>query len=523
MSDNEALLAELQARQEQARLGGGAARLAKQRASGKLTARERVDYLLDPGSFMEIGLLAHSDVAGEAANTPCDSKITGFGTLAGRKVGVVAFDFTVKASTSSRVAAKKERSITELCAQGGFPLIYLAEAGGARIPDIMGAVGLATYGGTAASDDSFVQALTRQRRFPLVVAIMGEAFGEPTWMAYLADYVVMTKGSCLAVSGPRVLEIATAESVNSEDLGGWEMHATVTGMIDEVADNDQQALDAIRTYLSYMPAHTAQKTPRQPVPSDSGAELPHILDFLPTQSSKTYDMLKILERIVDTNSLYQLKKRFGRSLLTALARLDGEAVGIIASQPRHLGGAIDTDSIDKAVSFVCLCDSYNIPLLFFQDTPGFIVGPQAERKRAPSKIMTFLEALGQATVPKITVLVRKSYGMAFYNLGGTGTGATFIVAWPTAEISFVSEKVGVNVVYSRQLQEASDPQATREYLEQQMRLENSPYSAAGQHLIHDVIEPAQTRNFLIQALALAYNERTQGIGEHRLANWPKKY
>jgi len=520
---HEEILTDLKRRREKARAGGGAARQGKQRAAGKLTARERIEKLLDPGSFSEIGLLAHSDMLGEAENTPTDSKITGFGQIEGRKVGITATDFTVKAATSSRVASKKEFTISQLCEKKGMPYVYLGEAGGARMPDIMGAVGLATFGGTHASDDTFIRALTRPRSYPMVTAILGDAFGGPTWMAYLADFVIMTKGSCLAVSGPRVLEVATAEAVDGESLGGWEMHATITGMIDEVAENDTEAMVIIRRYLSYMPPHSGQKTPRLPIPTGSGTDLANVVDILPEKASKTYDMLQIIERVVDKGSIFQIKKRFGKSLITCLARLNGETVGFIANQPRHLGGAMDTDAMEKAISFLALCDSFNIPLIFFHDTPGFIVGPAAERKRAPTKIMTFLEALAQVTVPKITVIIRKSYGMAFYNMGGTGTGATFSVAWPTAEISFVSEKVGVNVVYRRQIQAAADPEAEREKLEETMRNANSSYELAGQHLIHEVIAPAETRDFLIQSLELAHDERTGGIGEHKLANWPKKY
>lgn len=517
------ILSDLNTRRHKAKAGGGSEKHAKHRAGGKLTARERIDYLLDHGSFNEIGLLAHSDMPGEEENTPADSKVCGFGLIAGRKVGIIATDFTVKAATSSRIGSKKEFTISEICQQKWMPMIYLGEAGGARMPDIMGAVGLATIGGNHAMSDTFVRGLTRQRTYPMIVAILGDAFGEPTWKASLADFVVMTKGACLAVSGPRVLEVATSEIVDPETLGGWDLHTSVTGMVDEVADNDKHALDIIRQYLSYMPAHGGQKTAHAAVPAGSGEHMADILEHLPPKNSKPYDMLKIIETIVDLDSVFQIKRRFGKSMLTCFARVKGETVGFVANQPKHLGGAIDTDAIDKAVNFLCLCDSFNIPLIFLHDTPGFIVGPAAERKRAPAKIITFLEALAQVTVPKITIIIRKSYGMAFYNMGGTGTNVTFTVAWPTAEISFVSEKVGVNVVYGRQIQAAADPAAERERLEETMRNQNSPYALAGLHLIHDVIAPAETRSFLINALELAHDERTGGIGQHRLANWPKKY
>ena len=519
----EETLDDLHRRRAQAQAGGGPARLARHKAAGKLNARERIEKLLDPASFQEIGLLAHSDMPGEASNTPRDSKIAGFGRLAGRKLGVVASDFTVKAGTSSRVASKKEFTVSEMCANKGFPLVYLGEAGGARMPDIMGAVGLATYGGTFADDDTFLRALTRQRTYPMAVGIMGDAFGEPTWMAYLADFLVMTKKACLAVSGPRVLSVATSEELDREELGGWRVHSSITGMVDAVAEDDEETIALIQKFLTYMPSHNGQKPPRQSVPPRSGEGMAAILDDLPLKNSKAYDILPLLNRIVDADSLFQLKSRFGKSIVTALARIGGETVGLIANQPRQLGGALDTDAIDKTVSFLCLCDSFNIPLIFFHDMPGFLVGLEAERKRAATKIMTFLEALAQVSVPKIAIIVRKSYGMAFYNMGGTGTGSTFLAAWPTAEVGFVSEKVGVNVVYSPQIQAAADPVAERERLETEMRRENSPYALAGRYLIHDVIAPSETRDYLINALEIAHDERTNGVGQHRLANWPKKY
>lgn len=523
LMDYEETLANLNQRKAKALSGGGEAKLARLKVKGKLSTRERIDRLVDPGSFSEIGLLAHSDMPADADDTPGDSKVVGFGKLNGRKLGVVASDFTVKAGTSSRVAGRKDHTIAQTCSQNGYPYVYLGEGGGARMPDIMGSVGLATFGGNYADDDFFVRALTRYRDNPMVVAILGDAFGEPTWQACLADFVVMTKGACMAVSGPRVLEVATGEKLDPEELGGWKIHSGVTGMVDAVAENDSEAIVIIKKFLAYLPSHSNEKAPRQPIPADSGATMGHILDDMPEKNNKAYNILPLLERIVDKDSLFEIKPRFGKSLVTALARLNGESVGIIANQPRHLGGAMDTDAMDKAVSFLCLCDSFNLPIIFFHDMPGFLVGLEPERKRAAAKIMTFLEALGQVTVPKIALIIRKSYGMAFYNMGGTGTGSAFIAAWPTAEIGFVSEKVGVNVVYGPQIKAAENPAAERARLETTMQRGNSPYNIAGQYLIHDVIAPAETREYLINCLEIAFNNRTGGIGKHNLRNWPKKY
>jgi acetyl-CoA carboxylase carboxyltransferase component len=514
-------LKELANRKARARQMGGAEKIAKQHAKGRLTARERIDRLLDPGSFLEVGMLNHSDMAGMEDKTPADSKIGGFGKIDGRQVVVVSNDFTVLAATSSRIAGRKEGELKVLAATRGHPVIYLGEAGGARMPDIMGAAGLASYGGSGI--DTYLQIMSRVRQTPMITAILGECYGMPTWMACLSDFVVQVKGSAMGVSGPRVVELALGETVTDEELGGWKVHAEITGNVDRVAENEEECYQIIRRYLSYMPCHCDELPLRVPVAEGSGAEMDKVLDFLPEQRNRGYDMHRILECIVDKESLFPIKPAFGRSVITALARIDGSVAGIVANQPMFNAGAMDTDGIDKVISFLCLCDSFNIPLIFFHDIPGFLVGKAAEQKRVAARVMNYMNALGLLTVPKISIIVRKTYGMAFWNMCGSGCAADFLVAWPSAEMSFVDPQIAANVVYGGK-PSAADKQSD-EWRELMNRLvdDASPYGAAGRHFIHDVIDPRETRAYIIRALEISYNSRRKGIGEHKLANWPTKF
>jgi acetyl-CoA carboxylase carboxyltransferase component len=500
---------------------GGRDKIKKQHDKGRLTARERIEKLLDPGSFLEVGMFNHSDVPGLEEKTPADSKVGGYGKLDGRRIVIIANDFTVLAATSSRIAGRKEGELKVLAALRGHPVVYLGEAGGARMPDIMGAAGLASFGG--GGYNTYLQIMSRVRQTPMVTAILGECYGMPTWMACLSDFVVQVKGSAMGVSGPRVVELALGETVSDEELGGWQVHAEITGNIDRVADDEEECFRIIRQYLSYMPFHCDELPPLTAVPEGSGSDMEQILDLLPEQRNRGYDMHRILNCIVDNGSLFPIKPAFGKSVITALARINGKTVGIIANQPMFNAGAMDTDGIDKVVSFLCLCDSFNIALLFFHDIPGFLVGKEAERKRVAAKVMNYMNALGLLTVPKISVIVRKTYGMAFWNMCGSGCATDFLVAWPSAEMSFVDPAIAANVVYGGKASASDKNSEEWQSLLQKMVDDASPYGAAGKHYIHDVIDPRETRNYIIKALDICHNSRTKGISEHKLANWPTKF
>jgi len=501
-------------RRERARGMGGPERLAKRAAEGRLNARERIDRLCDPGSFLEVGTFNVSDVPGQEEATPADSKIAGFGTIAGRPVAVCANDFTVLAATSSRVASYKEAEAKALAVRRGVPIVYLAEAGGARMPDIMGAAGIASFGNSTYYG-------TRKRRVPMVTAILGQAYGLPTWNACLSDVVVMLKGASMAVSGPRVLELATGEQVSPEDLGGWKVHAEETGFADAVGETEDECLDLVTRFLSYLPSNAKQAPPRQEA-REPGGDLATIADLVPEARNRAYDMTKVIRALADGGEILQVKERFGRTIVTALARIEGHPVGFLANQPLHKAGACDADGCDKAISFLCLCDSFNIPLVFLHDVPGFFVGREPERRRVAGKIITWMEALGMVTVPRVSVIVRKTYGQAYFNMGGGGY-ADLLVAWPTAEMSFMDPETGVNVVHGAELADVPPGERGRRRKEliAQWEWDTLPYGAAAKHLIHEVIDPADTRQVIARLLELS---RTRSaVGRHRLASWPTKF
>jgi acetyl-CoA carboxylase carboxyltransferase component len=369
----------------------------------------------------------------------------------------------------------------------------------------------------------------RRRQVPMAAAILGECFGSPSWHAAFADFVVQLKGSCMAVSGPRVLEIATGEKVDNEELGGWKLHATVTGLADRVGETEEECLAMIREFLGFLPSHSQQLPPRAE-PEAGGtvaARQASLLTLVPEASRRAYDMRTLVRTIVDDQHLFELKPLFDRSVITALARIDGHPVGIVATNPMFSAGAMGPDGCAKCTSFIVLCDSFNIPLVFLHDTPGFFVGKSAELRGMPGKIINFIEALAQATVPKVAVVVRKSYGMAYGNLAGAGMGADFVFAWAGADISFMSRDVAVNVISP--LDEGASPEtraaqeARRAQLRDELHTTSAPWRAAGLAYLDDVIRPDETRQVLVESLALARGVRHGGLSEHALAGWPTSF
>jgi methylmalonyl-CoA decarboxylase subunit alpha len=516
MSDQDPIN-ELRARKEAAHAMGHPDKLAQRAERGTLNVRERIDALLDPGTFHEIGALNHSDVPGMETKTPADGKVCGFGLIDGRNVAVFADDATVLAGSGGRVGGKKYKRLTEIAVSKGYPIINLGEGGGARIPDIMDSDGLSSM--TIGRDSGL-----RVRRVPMAATIMGECFGAPSWFAALSDFVVQVKGSCMAVSGPRVLEMSTGERVDNESLGGWKLHAEVTGQIDRVAEDEGDCLHIVREFLSYLPSHCDELPPVAAADRSAGERQDQLLDVLPKETNRTYDMNTILNILFDNGTVFPIKPDFDRSVITALARLGGETVGVIANQPKYLAGAMGPDGCDKCCGFIALCDSFNIPMIFLHDTPGFLVGKAAEEKRMPGKIINFIEALCLSTVPKLTVIVRKSYGMATGNMAGPGMGADFVYAWPTADISFMAPETAANVVYARKIMESDDPEKAREAAVEQLRLGSAPYRAAGLGFLDDVIEPQDTRRVLIDSLHIARGQRPNGgMSKRRLANWPTTF
>jgi acetyl-CoA carboxylase carboxyltransferase component len=430
----------------------------------------------------------------------------------------------------------------EYAAKKGFPCIQLGDAGGARVPDIMGSDGMMSMvypiKGTA----------PRERRVPLITAIMGECFGGSAWTASISDIVIQVKGTSMCVGGPSILEIATGEKASTEELGGWKLHATQTGQVDLFAENDEDCLALVRKVLGYFPDNCNEFPPiSSPLPSRERGGGEGLLDLVPSDPKLVYDMHRVLDAIFDPGSILELKPFYDGSLITALARLEGHVVGVLANNPKVTAGAMGPGACEKAVSFICLCDSFHIPLVFLHDTPGFFVGKRAEEGAMPLRIMNWIEALHQSSVPRVSVIIRKSYGMAHCNMAGGNMGCDALLAWPTADVSFMAPAVAVNVVYGRKLQEIPPPQRgesraegssssplpsrergrgegalTRDALMEQISRANAPWPAAGLNYIDRVIDPRDTRAELIRALARARGPDGEGgRSQRRLANWPR--
>lgn len=508
----EQMLDELERQKTKALGMGGPEKLAKRKAENHLNARERLDSLLDAGSFLESGLFATSHRPEVRDRSPADGKIAGFGTVQGRKVAVVSNDFTVMGASSSLVNGKKIRHVREVATKSGMPLVFLGESTGARMPDRMGAEGRAMLGQDP-------HEYRRLRESPWVSALLGACYGSSTWYACLSDFVVMRRGATLAVASGRVTSMAIRQEVDSEELGGWKMHSEVSGLVDAVSDTDEEALGLVKRWLSYLPSHHKQTAPVCAVPAGSAGRGQRILELLPDDVSKVYDVRKIIETVVDLGSMMELKPRFGRSVCTALARLDGHSVGIVANNPLFKGGAIDVDACNKVLGFLVMCDSFNIPLVFMVDQPGFLVGLEGERRAAPGRIMNWMNALSLVTVPKISLIMRKSYGQAYLNMGG-GRHSDEVICWPTADLGFMAPQVGANVLFG--VKEEDDPEKYRELVEQLSR-DTSAWRLASLYETKAVIDPRDTRDCLIGLLDVHRTRLGSGIGQHLLANWPTTF
>ena len=512
-SAHDTRLADLTRRRKSALAMGGPEKLARRKVkAGVLDARERLDVLLDRDSFIESGLLGVSSSRMEDRDrSPADGKVAGFGKIEGREVAVVSNDFTVMGASSSSTNGRKIAHMKRVATSRGLPLIFLGESSGARMPDHMGSRGMGTLLGNDPTQ------YVRHRETPWASATLGLSYGSSSWYAVLSDFSVIRKGAVLAVSSSLLASMAIGEQVDPEALGGWRLHAETTGFADQVVETDAEAMAAIRAFLSYLPSHANEAPPEQPVPAGSGADMASIVDLLPEQRTQVYDVRRIVRAIVDRDSFLELKPRFGKVAVTGLSRIGGRTVGIVANNPLVKAGALDTDACEKITSFLVLCDSFNIPIVMLVDTPGFAIGTEAERRRAPGKIMNFMQALQMLSVPKISVILRKTYGQAYLNMGG-GRNSDEVAAWPTAEISFMDPTFAVKVVHGIAPGEPGFDAAF-----EHMNRDSEPWDAAGVYAVQTVIAPSETRDYLIRMLDVHRLRMSRGVGRHLLAGWPTSY
>jgi methylmalonyl-CoA decarboxylase subunit alpha len=494
------LVEDLAERRAKAKLGGGEEKIAKQHAAGKLTARERVDVLMDSGTFTELGLHAgiHHSVRGlEGRDAPADGVITGYGKVDGRLVAVAAYDFTVMAGSMGMTGEIKVGRLRELALTKRMPFVWLLDSAGARIQEAVGSL-------FAGSGHLFREEVVMSGVIPQVAALMGPCAAGTAYIPGLADFVPMVKGrGSMALAGPHLVRAAVGEDVTQEELGGSRVHCRKSGVGDlEVAD-DEECIARIKEYLSYLPSHNREASPRRTTADPVERMEEDLLDVLPESNRTPYDMYDVIRRIVDDGEWLDLKPQFAKTIITCFARFGGRPVGIVANQPRQRGGILDNDSADKAARFVNLCNAFGVPLVFLQDVPGFMVGTKVEEAGIIRHGAKMLHAVANATVPKITVVLRKAYGAGYYVMNGRAYEPDLIVAWPTAEISVMGAEGAVEIVMRRQIEEAEDPAAKKAELVDAYRQIIDVYVAAGNGMIDDVIDPRETRPVICRALEMA--------------------
>jgi acetyl-CoA carboxylase carboxyltransferase component len=498
------LVEDLHQRREKAKLGGGAEKISVQHERGKLTARERLDLLVDPGSFVEIGIHGgphFSQRSMEGKEAPADGVITGWGDVEGRTCCIVAYDFTVMAGSMGMTGELKVSRLREMALQKRMPFIWLLDSAGARIQEAAGSL-------FAGSGHLFREEVTMSGVIPLVAAMLGPCAAGTAYIPGLADFVPMVVGQgAMALAGPHLTKAVTGEDISMEDLGGARVHCRISGVGDlEVAD-DHECIEVVKRYLSFFPANCEQRPPVRATDDPDDRMSEKLLDIVPESARHPYDMYDLIGEIVDDGEILDLKPKFAKTIITCLARFGGQPVGIVANQPKQLGGILENDSADKAARFINLCDAFGIPLLFLQDVPGFMVGSKVEHAGIIRHGAKMLYAVSRATVPKITVVVRKAYGAGYYVMCGKAYEPDLIVAWPTAEISVMGPEGAVNIIGRSAIEASDDPERTREEMLARIKESIDPYIAARNDVIDDVIDPRETRPTIIRGLRMAADKR----------------
>jgi propionyl-CoA carboxylase beta chain len=487
---------------ELSRLGGGQARIDKQHKKKKLTARERVLYLLDEGSFEEIGaLVTHrtKDFGMEKQTFYGDGVVTGYGTVNGRLIYVFAQDFTVFGGSLSETHAEKICKIMDMAVNVGAPIIGLNDSGGARIQE-----GVRSLGGYA---DIFYRNVQSSGVIPQISAIMGPCAGGAVYSPAMTDFTIMVQDtSYMFVTGPNVVKTVTNEEVTSEELGGASVHSTKSGVAHKTSANDVECLEDIKKLLSYLPQSNKEK------PQDLEFTLQdeireNLSEIVPDSPNKPYDMHQVIEGIIDEESFYEIHKDYAENIIVGFARLGGKSIGIVANQPMFLAGVLDVNSAKKAARFVRFCDCFNIPLLVLEDVPGFLPGTDQEWNGIIVHGAKLLYALSEATVPRVTVITRKAYGGAYDVMNSKHIGADMNFAWPNAEIAVMGAKGAAEIIFKREIDVAKDPEAKwKEKEAEYAKLFANPYSAAERGFIDEVILPKNTRRKLIKAFSMLKNK-----------------
>jgi len=494
----------LRQRKEEAKRGGGAARVEAQHKNGRLTARERIDLLLDKGSFRELdAFVTHRthDFGLHRQQFTGDSVVTGWGTVSGRLIYVFSQDFTVFGGSLGEVHSEKICKIMDMALKSGAPLIGLNDSGGARIQE-----GVVSLGGYA---DIFLRNTLASGVIPQISAIMGPCAGGAVYSPALTDFIFMVKNtSYMFVTGPDVVKSVTREDVSFEDLGGASVHSAISGVCHYVADNEADALYLIRKLLSYIPQNNMEDPPFVPSNDDPLRTEASLDTLVPDNPNKPYDIKEVIHLVMDSGEFFEIHEQYAMNVVVGFARLGGHSVGIVANQPAVLAGVLDIDASEKAARFIRFCDCFNIPIITFEDVPGFLPGVKQEHGGIIRSGAKLLYAYCEATVPKLTVITRKAYGGAYDVMSSKHIRGDLNLAWPTAEIAVMGPEGAVNIIFRKELAQAADPVARKAELVAEYREKfANPYVAASRGYIDDVIEPHETRARLINGLEMLHNKR----------------
>jgi methylmalonyl-CoA decarboxylase subunit alpha len=487
---------------------GGADKIARQHSLGKLTVRERIELLFDPGSFLETGLLGHHQSTSpqmQGKFTPGDGVVTGIGEIEGRKTCLIAYDFTVMAGSMGMIGEFKAARMRELALRERIPIVWLIDSAGARIQEATGS----TF---ARTGELFKEQVIMSGVVPQVAAMMGPGAAGTAYIPGLSDFVPMVKGvSSMALGGPHLVKAAVGEEVTEQEMGGSQVHTKISGVADLEVPDDPACITAIRTYLSFFPPSNLEKPPIRETSDPVDRRCEDLYDIVPANPRQAYDIRRVIKSIVDDGEFFPMKPDWARSLVTGFARFGGRPVGIVANQPMFLGGAIDVNAADKAARFVWLCDAFHVPLVFLMDCPGFLVGSKVEKEGIIRHGSKMLFAVSEATVPKICVVLRKGYGAGYYVMNGRAYETDLIVGWPTAEISVMGPEGAVNIIGRSILEKIPEEErdAKRNEMIAAVRSTIGPYIAAGWSFVDDLIDPADTRRVISRGLEHAQNKHME--------------
>ncbi|GAB6144794.1 acyl-CoA carboxylase subunit beta [Desulfocicer niacini] len=507
----------LQEKEDQARLGGGAERQEKIRSRGMLTARERIDYLLDAGSFVELNMLAEHqchDFGMEKKKFPGDGVITGFGKINGREVFIFSEDPTVLGGSTGKTHGAKIHYVLRLARENMKPVIGLYASAGARIQEGMDNV----YGITG----MFLENTLNSGVVPQIAAIMGDCTGGAAYSPALCDFIFQVENtSHVFITGPAVIKEVTGEEVSFEELGGADVHSSISGVVHMTAEDDWQCLDKIKHLMGFLPQNNTEKpisyTPNDPM----DREVPELIDLVPIQMNKTYDMKAVIRVLVDNGEFYEVHEKFARNLVVGFCRMGGQVIGIVANNPWVLGGCLNIDASDKAARFIRTCDAFNIPILSLVDVPGFLPGMKQEHLGIIRHGAKMLYAWTESTVPKVAMILRKMYGGSIPAMGVHEIGFDQVFAWPSAEMQMIGAVPSVKILYRRELAKASDPDAFfAEKIKQYQDTYLTPYHSASRSVIDAVIHPKDTRKRLIATFSMLENKTPAARLERKHGNIP---